>query len=45
MTDATFDPHVHDLVLRGGQVFQEGLGLVALDIAVDDGRKIGRAHV
>lgn len=30
--------HVYDLVLRGGRVFQEGLGLVALDVAVDDGR-------
>lgn len=38
MTDRTTDPHVHDLVLRGGRVFQEGLGLVALDVAVDGGR-------
>lgn len=30
--------HVHDLLLRGGQVFQEELGLVALDVAVDDGQ-------
>src|SRR5690349_5709661 len=45
MTDTQVQPHVqpyvHDLVLRGGQVFQEGLGLVALDVAVDDGRISG----